>query len=387
MNQIIQRNKAREKVSLLLKTFPVTAILGPRQVGKTTLARTFNPDYIFDLENPRDFVALQQPQIVLEQLNGLIMIDEIQRKPDLFPLLRYLVDQNNNQKFLILGSSSSDLRNQSGESLAGRIGYYYLTGFNLAEAGADNLHRLWLRGGFPRAFLAESDTQSDLWRNNFISTFLEKDLGIYAVRLSPPEMYRFWMMLSHYHGQTLNYSELSRSLGISDKVVKHFTSVLEDAFMIRQLLPWHVNLGKRLVKSPKLYIRDSGIFHTLQSINSYNQVILSPKAGASWEGFVIEELVNMINKRDKEVFYYGTHGGAELDLYWQYKGYNLGVEVKYLDAPSTTKSMHQALEDLQLHHLWVIYPGNKSYPLSEKISVCPLEAFSNDIRLRFGGEE
>lgn len=371
-NKLIERDKDQAAVAALLNIFPVTAILGPRQVGKTTLAKTFRPDHIFDLENPRDFATLENPQLALEKLEGLIMIDEIQRKAELFPLLRYLVDNNPKQRFLILGSASSNLRQQSGESLAGRIGYHYLTGLNLAETGVDSMETLWLRGGFPRSFLTESDSLSMTWRTNFISTFLEKDLKVLGINVPAATMYRFWTMVSHYHGQTINYSELGRSFGINDKTAKLYLSILEDTFMVRQLMPWHANLSKRLVKSPKIYLRDSGIFHALQSINTQQELRTNPKIGASWEGFALEELVSMLGKRDSEVFFYGAHSGVEIDLYWQEKGKKMGAEFKYMDAPGTTKSMHQAIADLDLDELWVIYPGDKKYQLTEKIWVVPL---------------
>lgn len=329
----IDRAKDEEGIRNLLRIFPVTAILGPRQAGKTTLAKTFRPDYAFDLENPRDLALLEQPQLALEGLEGLIMLDEVQRKPELFPLIRYLVDHHPKQRYLILGSAASNLRQQSGESLAGRIGYYYLTGLNLSETGKGSLPDLWLRGGFPRSFLAPDDQLSMLWRSNFIATFLEKDLRALGINIAAPVMYRFWLMLSHYHGQTLNYSELARAFGVTDKTVKQYLSILEDTFMIRLLPPWHVNISKRLVKSPKLYLRDSGIFHALQSIPTFQALKTNPKIGASWEGFAIEEMVSFLSKRDNEVFFYGTHGGVELDLYWQENSMHIGAKFKYMDAP------------------------------------------------------
>jgi predicted AAA+ superfamily ATPase len=368
----IDRPADKTAISKLIRLFPITAILGPRQVGKTTLAKTFSPDHIFDLENPRDMVQLDNPQLALESLEGLIMIDEIQRKPELFPLLRYLVDHRPEQKYLILGSASSNLRQQSGESLAGRIGYHYLTGLNLAEIEEGNMDRLWLRGGFPRSYLTDNDEQSLTWRNNFIATFLEKDLRLLGINIPASTMYRFWIMLSHYHGQTINYSELGRSFGIRDKTVKYYLSILEDTFMLRQLLPWHTNISKRLVKSPKIYLRDSGIFHALQSIEDHKALRTHPKLGTSWEGFALEEVVSTLGKRDNEVFFYGTHGGLELDLFWKKGNRGYGVEFKFMDAPRTTKSMYQAIKDLDLDKLYVVYPGNRSYLLSDKIMVVPL---------------
>ncbi|TAE59180.1 MAG: DUF4143 domain-containing protein [Bacteroidetes bacterium] len=240
------------------------------------------------------------------------------------------------------------------------------------ETGAEKMDDLWLRGGFPRSFLASDDAQSMLWRSNFISTYLEKDLAVMGSTIAPSVMYRFWLMLSHFHGQVLNYSELGRSFGISDKMVKQYLSILEDTFMVRLLLPWHANLGKRLVKSPKIYLRDAGIFHALQNIQTMNELRTNPKIGASWEGFALEEVVSFLSKRDNEVFFYASYAGTELDLYWEDKGRKMGVEFKFMDAPRLTKSMHQSLSDLSLDHLWVIYPGEKSYPLSAHVTVLPL---------------
>jgi len=371
--RILEREQDRNAIAQLMRVFPVTAILGPRQAGKTTLAKTFQPDHYFDLENPRDLAVLDQPQLALENLEGLIMIDEIQRKPALFSLLRYLVDQQHNQKYLILGSASSSLKQQSGESLAGRIGYYYLSGFNLPEVGASHYRKLWLRGGFPRSYLADGLEESRLWRENFIATFLERDLAALGSAIPSSTMYRFWVMLSHYHGQTLNYSELGRSFGISDHTVKKYISILEDTFMIRLLLPWHANVGKRLVKSPKLYIRDAGLFHTIQNIHQESDLLMNPKLGASWEGFAVEETVAQLGKRDNEAFFYGTHNGVEVDLYWQSDGRPYGAEFKYMDAPKRTKSMHRAIADLKLAHLYVIYPGDRQYALSKQITVLPIQ--------------
>ena len=369
---LILRSRELSRIEELLNIFPVTAILGPRQVGKTTLAKLFEPDYIFDLENPRDLAQLEDPQLTLEGLEGLIMIDEIQRKADLFPLLRYLVDKFPSQRYLILGSASSGLYQQSGESLAGRIGYHYLTGFNTQEVGVENSKTLWMRGGFPRSFLAKDDKASSIWRDNFISTFLEKDLAILGSSIPSPTMYRFWTMLSHYHGQLLNYSELGRSFGISDKTIRFYLSLLERSFVIRVLMPWHANVGKRLVKRPKIYIRDSGLFHSLQGIESMAQLKTHPKLGASWEGFAMEEAMNVLKKRDAEVYFYRTHGGVEVDLFWLSGGKNFGVEFKYKGAPTRTKSMTLAVEDLRLERLWVVYPGDSNYFLSDKIEVLPL---------------
>ncbi|MEM8899789.1 MAG: ATP-binding protein [Bacteroidota bacterium] len=370
--KLVQRKNHEITIQELISVFPVTAILGPRQVGKTTLAKKFKPDYIFDLENPRDVIQLDNPQLSLENLKGLIMIDEIQRKPELFPLLRYLVDNNPDQKYLILGSASSNLQQQSGESLAGRIGYLYLSGFSLQEVGEENLQQLWVRGGFPTSFLATSDRASQLWRDNFITTFLERDLVFSDIKIPMSTMYRFWIMVSHFHGQTLNYSELARAFDLSVKTIKRYIGLLESAFMLRILHPWFVNIGKRLVKSPKLYIKDTGLFHSLQGIKTYSDLVSNPKLGASWEGYALEEAINALKLRENEVFFYATHQGVEIDLVWMDKRKLYGCEFKFKDSPTITKSIRQAIQDLDLEHVWIIYPGKSAYQLSEKVSVLPL---------------
>jgi len=352
--------------------FPVLAILGPRQCGKTTLARTMNADHYFDLENPQDIARLEQPQLALEDLTGLIVIDEIQRAPELFPLLRYLIDQDKNRKFVILGSASRDLIRQSSESLAGRIAYYYLGGFRLHDMGPENMKTLWLRGGLPRSFLAASDEESHLWRTQYVTTFLERDIPQLGITIPARTLRRFWLMLSHYHGQILNYAELGRSFGVSDMTVRKYCDILEGTFMIRILPPWYANIGKRIVKRPKLYLRDSGLFHTLLSIERPEQLYASPKLGASWEGFAMDCICRTLGKEDTDLYFWHTHGGAELDLFWQHGGQNWGVEFKYEDAPRLTRSMQTAISDLQLAGLWVVYPGKSSYALAKNVQVLPL---------------
>ncbi|MBN2686438.1 MAG: ATP-binding protein [Pontiellaceae bacterium] len=356
----------------MLETFPVTAILGPRQAGKTTLASEFYADHVFDLENPRDAALFAEPQLVLESLSGRIVIDEIQRCADLFPLIRYLVDHRKDQQYLILGSASRDLIRQSSETLAGRIGYHELGGLRLEDVGAENWRRLWLRGGLPRSYTAASDEQSYLWLEQYISTFLERDVPQLGISIPAPTLRRFWTMLSHYHGQLINYSEFARSFGISDMTVRKYIEILEGVFMVRVLRPWHVNIGKRLVKSPKLYIRDTGILHSLLSIKSERDLAAHNKLGVSWEGFALEVAARMIGKRNEELFFWRTHTGAEVDLFWQSHGKNWAIEVKYSAAPKLTKSMISALNDLELDHLWVLYPGDKSYPLARNITALPL---------------
>lgn len=375
----ILRKKALLRLRKKLKTFPVVAILGPRQCGKTTLAKQLGCRHFFDLENPRDLARLDEPQLALESLRGLVAIDEIQKKPDLFPLLRYLVDQKNKQKFLILGSASRDLIRQGAETLAGRISFENLSGFSLEEVGFKALAKLWVRGGFPLSFLAKSEEASEAWRESYIATFLERDIPQLGIQIPAQTLRRFWMMISHYHGQVLNLSELGRSFGVSDMTVRKYLEILQGTFMIRLLQPWFHNLGKRLVKSPKLYLRDSGLFHTLQSIGSLKQLEAHPKLGASWEGFALEQAIRMIGVPEEKCFFWATHAGAELDLFWQDRGKNWGLEIKYQDAPTFTKSMGVALEDLKLKHLWVVYPGKDKYPLHQKATALSLEGFSVEV--------
>lgn len=376
---MIRRERVLRELQERLKTFPVVGLLGARQCGKTTLAKQLPYDHFFDLENPRDLARLEEPQLALESLRGLIVIDEVQRKPDLFPLLRYLADRKKKQEFLILGSASRDLIRQGSESLAGRISYFHLGGFIPEETGPDKTRRLWLRGGFPASFLASSEERSRLWRESYITTFLERDIPQLGIAIPAQTLRRFWMMLSHYHGQILNYSELGRSFGISDMTVKKYIDILAGTFMVRVLTPWHTNTSKRLVKSPKLYLRDSGLFHALQSIDTFDSLLAHPKRGASWEGFALETATMTLPMETEGQFFWATHAGAELDLFWQSRGKNFGIEFKYADAPTRSRSMQAALEDLKLSHLWVVYPGPESYALDKKITVLPLQAL-RDIR-------
>ena len=370
--KLIERNTDRAILTKYMAVFPVTAILGPRQCGKTTLARTLGADHTFDLENPQDLARLEQPQLALEDLTGLIVIDEIQRMPDLFPLLRYLVDQGKDRKFVILGSASRDLIRQSSESLAGRIAYFQLGGFRLSDVGPEAVKNLWWRGGLPRSFLAESDDESLLWRNQYIATFLERDIPQLGIAIPARTLRRFWIMLSHYHGQILNYAELGRSFGISDMTVRKYCDILEGTYMVRILQPWSVNTGKRLVKRPKLYLRDSGLFHALQSIETTEQLYTSPRLGSSWEGFALDCVCRTLGKEEGDLYFWHTHAGAELDLFWQARGKNWGVEFKYEEAPRLTRSMKTAFEDLKLERLWVVYPGKKGYDLTENVRTLPL---------------
>jgi predicted AAA+ superfamily ATPase len=374
---MINRKKDFQNLKLLISSFPIIAILGPRQCGKTTLAKQTTNDHFFDLENPRDLSRLEQPLLALEKLKGTIVIDEIQRRPELFPTLRYLVDNQPDQKYLILGSASRDLLKQSSESLAGRIAYYQLGGFQPADVGEKRINDLWLRGGLPRSFLARTSAESFLWRENYISTFLERDIPQLGITIPANTLRRFWIMLSHYHGQILNYSELGKSFGISDMTTRKYCDILEGAFMIRTLLPWHSNTKKRLVKRPKLFLRDPGLLHSLITIETTNQLLSHPKLGASWEGFALETVSRILGKEDSSLYFWATHAAAELDLFWQQGGRSWGIEFKYLDAPRLTKSMAIAINDLDLSMLWVVYPGNQSYQLADKIKVIPLADVEN----------
>lgn len=360
----------RHAIKSLMAQFPVTVLAGPRQCGKTTLAKTIKIDHYFDLENPRDLVIFDNPQLNLENLHGTVVIDEVQRKPDLFPLLRYIVDTHPDRRYLLLGSASPDLIRYSSESLAGRVGYHDLTPFRLEETERDKQKCLWLRGGFPPSFLAETEEASVLWRENYIRTFLERDIPQLGITIPSGTLRRFWIMISHYHGQLLNASELGRSFGVSDKTVRTYLDILTGTFMVRLLQPWYKNLGKRLVKSPKLYIRDAGIFHTLQSIDTESVLVNHPKIGASWEGFALEQSITVLGI--KEPFFWRTHNGSEMDLLWFEKGKPWGIEIKYADAPSMSRGLYSVLEDVKPEHIWIIYPGGKRYAVHEKVTVLPL---------------
>ena len=369
---MIPRKIDTQKIKQLIEHFPVTAILGARQCGKTTLARTFSSEHYFDLENPVDLARLDQPQLALEKLEGLIVIDEIQRIPELFPVLRVLVDQHKTQKYMILGSASRDLIQQSSESLAGRIAYYRLGGLRLSDIGAVQLRRLWFQGSLPPAYVAESPEASRLWMDNYITTYLERDIPQLGINIPAATLRRFWTMLSHYHAQVLNYSEFGRSFGVSDATIRRYVEILEGTFMVRHLQPWYVNVNKRLVKRPKIYLRDSGIFHALMTIESIAQLYTHPKLGASWEGFALESACQSIGRPDQDYYFWSTHTGAEVDLFWQAKGKNWAIEFKYTGAPRITRSMRVALSDLELEHLWIVYPGEKVYPIDDRITALPL---------------
>ncbi len=372
MQNIIDRPIDKNEIRKRIDGFPVTAILGPRQCGKTTLAAQFPYAHYFDLENPRDLARMETPQLTLEELEGLIVIDEIQRLPEIFPLIRYLVDTEPGQKYLILGSASRDLIRQSSETLAGRIAFYNLGGFRLHDIGCENFKTLWIRGGLPDAYTPKDPEQSRLWLDNYITTFLERDIPQLGIDIPARALRRFWTMTAHYHGQIMNYSELGRSFGISDMTARKYIDILEGTFMLRILQPWYANVGKRVVKKPKIYVRDSGIFHSLLNIETLEQLTSIPKLGASWEGFALECVCRSIGKRDRDFYFWHVHSGSELDLFWQHAGRNWGVEFKYADAPRATRSMNIVAEDLNLEHLWVVYPGKDAYRLSKTASVLPV---------------
>ncbi len=358
-----------------LRIFPVCALVGPRQCGKTTLARSFKDRFDqvhhFDLEDPADLAKLAAPKLALERLQGLIVLDEIQRRPELFPYLRVLVDQNPDLRLLILGSASRDLIQQSSETLAGRIKYVELTPFKLEETG--NLDQLWDRGGFPRSYLAALDEDSYEWRKAYISTFLERDLAALGFNASPQQMRELWMMLAHYHGNILNYTELGRSLAVTDKTIRARIDILEGAFMVRCLKAWYENIKKRQIKAPKVYIRDSGLLHALLGIQGKN-VKFHPKVGASWEGFALEEVIFTLGVDQNDCYYWRTQTGAELDLLVFKDGKRIGYEFKYTDAPKLSRSMHIALQDLSLAELNIIIPGKELFSLHEQIKVIGLSS-------------
>ncbi len=353
-----------------LRRAPITALLGPRQCGKTTLARLMKAEHFFDLEDPRSLARLDEPQTALEGLTGTVVVDEVQRKPDLFPLLRVLADRQRAVRYLLLGSASPDLVREVSESLAGRVAYHDLGPLTVDETGVGEWRKLWLRGGFPRSFLAEDDTASALWREDFIRSHLERDIPALGISIPTETLRRFWVMVSHYHGQVLNLSELGRSFAVSDHTVRRYLEILCGTFMIRRLPPWHANVGKRLVKAPKLYIRDSGLFHALHAVATPVQLESHPKLGASWEGFAMEQAIRLMGVAHPH--FWRTHTGAELDLVWQAHGALWGMEFKYQDAPRMTRSIRAVLRDLPLRHLWIVYPGPDRYRLDKAVSVLPV---------------
>jgi len=372
---MIPRPHAIDRILQVFRVHPIAVLLGPRQCGKTTLARMIaeeEPCTYFDLENPIDSRRLSAPMTALEGLSGLVIIDEVQHQPELFNLLRVLIDRPQHKaRFLLLGSASPHLIKGTSETLAGRVGFVDLSGFDLREVGREHYSILWVRGGFPRSFLATDDTASVMWRNDFIRTFLERDIPQLGITIPAETLRRFWIMVAHYHGQVWNAAEFARSLGSSEKTARRYLDILSGAYMIRILPPWFENIRKRQVKAPKIYIRDSGIFHALLQLDTLSDIQAHPKLGASWEGFAMENIIARFEPRN--TFFWATHAGAELDMMVMHKGKRYGFEFKYADAPGRTRSMQTAIQDLSLHHLWVVYPGREEYALDKKVTVIPIQ--------------
>jgi predicted AAA+ superfamily ATPase len=359
-------------VRRLLSEQPVVALLGARQVGKATLARQVARSYgasvaLFDLESSQDLAKLEDPLLALEPLRGLVVLDEVQRRPDIFPTLRVLADRPRGARFLVLGSASPELLRQTSETLAGRIAFHHLDGLSLREVGSRRASDLWLRGGFPRSFVARTLGTSLRWRHDLVSTYLERDLPQLGIRVPSTTLLRFWTMLAHVHGQILNWSELGRSMAVSDATIRHYVDLLASTFMVRVLPPWHENLSKRQVKAPKIYIRDSGILHALLDIETMHALEQHPKIGASWEGFCVESLIAQLGARPEQCYFWATHTGAELDLMVVAKGRRRGFEIKRTVSPRVTPSMQVALHDLKLDSLDVIHAGQDTFPLARKI--------------------
>lgn len=373
---MINRPDYIDLIDEAFEVHPVCGILGPRQCGKTTLSKYYVQKneievvHYFDLEDPTDLAKLESPKLTLGPLEGLIIIDEIQRRPELFPYLRVFVDTYPDRKLLILGSASRDLIQQSSETLAGRISYIELTPFSLSEV--EDPLRLWKRGGFPRSYLSKTEKGSLRWRKEFIKTFLERDLSNIGIEISPYDMRRLWTMVAHYHGNIVNYSEIGRSLNISDSKARRYINLLQETFMVRLLKPWHANIKKRQVKSPKIYVRDSGLLHVLLDIDETN-ISMDPKVGASWEGYAIEEIIRSHGADPNSCYFWSTQQKAELDLLIHDHGKKYAYEFKYSSAPKIMPSMRISMEDLKLNELTVVIPGNELFMLSENIKVIGLE--------------
>ena len=382
----IERNSEIKTLLRLLKGHPVVGIIGARQVGKTTLARRIAREVgkqfsFFDLEHSEDLARLEDPMLSLKDLKGLVIIDEIQQVPDIFRTLRVLADRPGvPSRFLILGSASPALLRQSSESLAGRIFYHELGGFSLEEVGSKSLKRLWLRGGFPRSYLARSLSESEEWRRGFIRTFLERDIPQLGIAIRSTTLRRFWSMLAHYHGQTWNSSEFGRSFGVADTTVRNYLDLITSALVVRQLPPWHENISKRQVKAPKVYIIDSGLLHTLLGIGTAEELEKHPKVGASWEGFALEQIIRRLGVAPDQCFYWKTLAGAELDLLVIKGSTRLGFEFKRASAPKITPSMRSALADLRLNKLDVIHAGEKTFPLADNVRAVALSRLIEDIK-------
>ncbi|MCK5673826.1 MAG: ATP-binding protein [Spirochaetales bacterium] len=371
---MIQRNLYIHQIQKSLKRSKITAILGPRQCGKTTLAKEISlqtKSSFLDIESPTDRAKLQNPELYLKNISGLIILDEIQLMPELFSVLRVLSDQSpSNGRFLILGSASPDLIKNASESLAGRVEFINLQGFDIVETGSSSLDRLWVRGGFPLSYLAKKEGDSIAWRESFIRTFLQRDIPQFGINIPSTTLRRFWTMLAHSHGQILNSSQLAKSMGLNNKTIRSYIDILSATYMIRPLQPWFTNIKKRQVKSPKIYFTDTGLLHQLLGITSLDTLHGHPQLGVSWESFAIEQIIR--NNSNTEYYFWSTYSGAELDLFFIHKGKKIGIELKFTGTPKVTKSMHSALKDLNLEKLYIIYPGTERYPLHDLIEVCPL---------------
>jgi uncharacterized protein len=383
---MIPRSDYLEQVRLSFKINPICALLGPRQCGKTTLAREYVSHFvdvsthIFDLEDPEHLNAFSSPKLLLQNLEGLIVIDEVQLRPDLFPYLRVLVDQKPSLRILILGSASKTLIRQSSETLSGRISYIEMKPFSVLEVS--NAEQLWVRGGFPKSYLMTTDEDSLSWRREYIRTFLEQDIPSLGFNLNPQLIRRLWMMLTDYHANIFNASELGRSLDLNHKTIKNYVDILSGTFMIRQLQPWFSNVSKRQVKSPKIYFRDSGLFHALLNLQSEQQLMLSTKLGASWEGFALEQVIDLYQAGPEECFFWATHSDAELDLLIVKGSLMYGFEFKFTSTPRTSKSMHSAIKNLNLDYLSIVIPGDANYSLHEQIKVIGFNALLRQHKIK-----
>ena len=382
---MIERARQLATLGRLVARSRVVAILGARQVGKTTLARAFararrGGATFFDLESPEDLARLSDPLLALQDLRGLVVLDEIQRRPGLFPVLRVLVDRPRfPARFLVLGSASPDLSRQSSETLAGRISYHTLSGLSLDEVGATGLERLWLRGGFPRSYAARSLRDSTAWRRDFIRTFLERDIPQLGFSIPASALRRFWSMLAHYHGQVWNASEFARAFGISDHSVRRYLDILASTFAVRVLQPWAENLSKRQVKAPKVYLADSGVLHTLLGLETASDLDRHPKIGASWEGFMLAQVAERLELEPEECHFWATHAGAELDLLVVRGTRRLGFEFKRTTSPAVTRSMRSSLDDLRLTRLDVVHAGSETFPLAPRIRAVAARRLLDDL--------
>jgi len=380
---MIERPAYMNRIQQALRRSPIVALLGPRQCGKTTLARWVEKleevSTYFDLESQPDLRRLANPEMMFASLSGLVIIDEIQTLPELFPVLRVTVDKPENQcKFLILGSASPGIIKNVSETLAGRVEFVDMSGFDLTELGADSWQTLWVRGGFPRSYLADSHQDSFIWREGFIRTFLQRDIPQLGLSVSAQALRRFWTMLAHSHGQIWNASQIASSSSINDKTVRSYLDILVETYMIRSLQPWYENIRKRQVKSPKIYFRDTGLLHSMLDLQDLHAVTGHPQAGASWEGFAMEQVLQLI--RPSHVYFWGTYSGAEIDMFFVLNGRRYGMEYKFNEAPDKTKSMSIALDTLQLNKLLIIYPGKETWQVNEKIWVCPITKVTDYVK-------